>query len=556
MRSLPSSGSPAPPPARQPGRRRRSLATALTLLVATACGGSPHAPASTATAAAEVDAETQAKREEDARRRKDRKLDERISVDNVQKRLSPYLDSIGAGFGRGAQPSGVVSLSAGGDVIYERGFGYADVARETRNDEDTVFRLGAVSAQFTAAAVLRLVQAGKLATSDPISKFIPDYPGPGAAITVHQLLSHTSGLPSFTNRPELSARRREVFTPAQLLELFWAEPLEFDPGRDFGYSDSDYVVLGVIIEKVTRQSYADYMREELFEPFDLDDTLVGPPRSTEDVARGYSAAATGELAPVEGFHDSILYAAGGVRSTAHDLQKWHDALQEGDVLGPELEALSLTVVKGHYACGWFVREHRGHTVLSHPGAVEGFVTHFARVPDLDLSIVVLMNNSSLDAVSIADAALGIALGEPIEPLPRQTSVTLDPSVPPRITGTYRLSEASAKQLSAQKIPKRALFAMRAVRVYQDGDKLYFKPQDQAAVPMVATGRTSFVLVGGKAKIEVPLDPGEAPATRLLLDQGPLHAEFERRARQRGKPEEPEEAEEPGDRDDADEPSRP
>lgn len=540
MRSLPSSGYSAPLSVRQPGRRRHALAAALAILAGDACGGSPRAPASAAPSV--VEAETEAKREEETRRRKDRSLDERLSIDNVQRRLSPYLDSIGAGFGRGAQPSGVVSLSAGGEVIYERGFGHADAARETRNDEDTVFRLGAVTAQFTAAAVLRLVQAGKLGTNDPISKFLPDYPGPGAAITVHQLLSHTSGLPNYMSRPELLGRRGEAFTPRQLLELFWAEPLEFEPGRDFGYSDSDYVVLGLIIEKVTRQSYADYMREELFEPFDLDDTQVGAPKSSDDVARGYSAGPNGELMPVDGFHDSILYAAGGVRSTAHDLAKWHDALQEGDVLGPELEALSLKVVKGHYACGWFVREQRGHTVVSHPGALEGFVSHFARVPDLDLSIAVLLNNSSLDAAGVADAALGIALGEPIEPLPRQTSVALDVSVPPRITGTYRLSEASAKQLEARKIPKRALFAMRSVRIYQDGATLYFKPQGQAAVPMVATGRSSFVLVGGKAKIEVPLDPGDAPSTRLLLDQGPLHAEFERRARQRGKPEEPEDQE--------------
>jgi CubicO group peptidase (beta-lactamase class C family) len=527
----------------------RSLIFGVTLLgvvlLGNACGGSPRAPTNTGSAASEGETQEQAdakrQRDEAARRRKDRKLDDRVSVDNVQQRLSPYLDSIGAGLGRGAQPSGIVSLSAGGDVIYERAFGYADAARETQVDEDTQFRLGAVSAQFTATAVLRLVQAGKLALTDPISKFLPDYPGPGAAITVHQLLSHTSGLPNYTSRPELSAKQNQVFTPRQLLELFWAEPLDFEPGRDFAYSDSDYVVLGLIIEKLTKQSYAEHMRDELFETFDLDDTEVGTRDRAKDAARGYAAGASGDLVAVEGLNDSILYAAAGVRATAHDLLEWHDALQEGDVLQPELEERSLQVVKGHYAYGWFVRQQRGHTVVSHSGALAGFVSHFARVPELDLAIVVLMNNSSLDVASIADAALGIALGEPIAPLPRETSVPLDPSVPPRITGTYRLSEESAKQLSARKIPKQALFAMRSVRVYQNGDKLFFKPQGQAAVPMVATGRSSFVLVGGKAKIEVPLDPGEAPATRLVLDQGPLHAEFERRARQRGKPEEPEEA---------------
>ncbi|HWO09048.1 MAG TPA: serine hydrolase domain-containing protein, partial [Polyangiaceae bacterium] len=419
MRSVPPGGYLSLGTARQ---RSRALVLAAALLLGNGCGSSPHA----ATSATTTRGEDAAKREEAVRRRKERRLDERVSVDNVQRRLSPYLDSIGAGLGPGAQPSGVVSLSAGGDVIYERSFGYADLAREERNEEDTAFRIGAITAQFTAAAVLRLVQAGKLATSDPISKFLPDYPGPGGAISVHQLLSHTSGLPNYSNRPELLARRGAAITPRELLELFWAEPLEFEPGRDFGYSDSDYVVLGLIIEKVTRQSYAEHMREALFEPFDLDDTQVGAPESSEDAARGYSAAPDGGLVPTVGFDDSLLYAAAGVRSTAQDLQRWHDALQEGDVLEPELEERSLLVVENHYAYGWFVREQRGFQVLSHPGAVEGFVSHFARVPELDLSIVVLMNNSSVDATSIADAALGIALGEAIEPLPRQSSVALDP----------------------------------------------------------------------------------------------------------------------------------
>jgi hypothetical protein len=228
------------------------------------------------------------------------------------------------------------------------------------------------------------------------------------------------------------------------------------------------------------------------------------------------------------------------------------ALQEGRVLDAKHEALSLRVVKSHYAYGWFVREQLGHTVISHPGALDGFVSEFTRVPGLDLAVVVLLNNSSVDATRLADAALGIALGDEIEPLPKESSVALDESIPPRIIGTYRLSEAAAKQLEQRKIPKRALLSMRSVRIYQEGSTLYFKPSGQAAVAMVATGRSSFVLVGGKAKIEVPLDPGDAPATRVLLEQGPLQVEFTRRARQRGKPETTEEDTAAGD----DEPQEP
>jgi D-alanyl-D-alanine carboxypeptidase len=472
--------------------------------------------------------------------RDERRLDERVSVDNVRARLSPFIDSIGAGFGPGHQVSGFVTLSAGGDVIYERAFGHADAKADEDNSSDTSFRIGAISAQFTAAAVLRLVQAKKLSLDDSIAKLIPDYPAVGSRITVHQLLSHTSGLPNYLNQPGLLERRAQKLAPEELLASFWSEPLEFEPGSDFGYSDSDYVVLGVIIERVSGQSYAEHMRKELFEPFDLDDTSVGQRGSASDAARGYKASASGQLETVQGFDDSILYAAAGIRSTAHDLLEWHDALQEGQVLDAKHEALSLAVVKNHYAYGWFVREQLGHTVISHPGALDGFVSEFTRVPGLDLAVVVLLNNSSVDATRLGDAALGIALGDEIEPLPKESSVALDESIPPRIIGTYRLSETAAKQLEQRKIPKRALLSMRSVRIYQEGTTLYFKPSGQAAVAMVATGRSSFVLVGGKAKIEVPLDPGDAPATRVMLEQGPLQVEFTRRARQRGKPETSEE----------------
>lgn len=469
----------------------------------------------------------------------ERKLDPRISADNLQARLTPYIESIGAGFGLGYRASGFVSVSAGGDSIYEHGFGQADRSTGKPSSEDTSFRVGAITKQFTAAAVLRLVGEGRLAVTDSIGKHLPEYPSPGKSITLHQLLSHTSGLPSYMSHPALVARRSEAFTPAELLELFWNEPLEFAPGSDFRYSDSDYAVLGVIIERVSGQSYKEHMEKRLFEPFDLDHTVVGDAPADDDRATGYSASETDGLSPAAGPHGSILYSAAGISSSASDLLRWHDALTEGEVLEPAEAEAWVRPVQNQFAYGWFVREERGFTVLSHGGAVEGFVSHFARVPELDLAIVVLSNNSSVDATPIANAAFAAALGEKVEPREKGAKYSLDPNTPPRITGTYRLSDAAAEKLKQRKIPKKALQAMRSVRIYQESEKLYFKPTGQSAVPMIATGPNRFVLLGGQAKIEVELDSGGSPATRLVLDQGPLSVEFTRRARVRGKPDAPE-----------------
>ncbi len=503
-------------------------------LVSSALGCSPSSPPSSKAA-------DSAEPEEELPRppRKERRLDPRITVDNLRARLTPYIESIGAGFGAGYQPTGIVSVSAAGENVYEHAFGRADQQAGTPNTADTSFRIGGISSQFTATAVLRLAQAGKLALTDSIKKYLPEYPEPGAAITVHQLLSHTGGLPNYLLDPALVPRRAQAFTPKELLELFWNEPLEFTPGSDFRYSDSGYAVLGVIIERVSGQSYEAFMQREIFSRFGLEHTRVGDGPADEQSARGYSASESGGLEAVQGFHSSILYAGGGIRSTARDLLLWHDALQNGEVLDAEHQAALSKPVSNHYAYGWFVREELGHTVLSHAGGVEGFVSHFARIPDLDLAAVVLFNNSSIDTAQVLLSSLGAALGEKVEPRSKDTLVALEPDIPPRITGTYRLSDSAAEEMKQRKVPKKALAAMRSVRIIEEQGKLLFKPIGQAAVPMIATGRSSFVLVGGKAKIEVELDSNGSPATRLVLKQGPLSIEFTRRARVRGKPEEPE-----------------
>lgn len=471
----------------------------------------------------------------------ERELDRRLAPDNIEKQLAPFIASVGAGFGAGYQPTGFVAISGAGEVLYVQGFGFRDHGAREPNTAETSFRIGAVSEPFTAAAVLRLSMQGKLSLDDPISRHLPEYPQPGASITLHQLLSHTSGLPNYLSDPALLERRSEPLSPRQLLERFWSAPLEFSPGSDFRYSDSNYVVLGAIIERAAGRSYAEHVRRDIFQRFGLKHTAVGDDAAGTELARGYSASSTGALEPARLIDASLLYSAAGVRSTARDLLRWHDALQTRSVLDAPHMDLMVRPVLGQFGYGWFVREEHGFTVLSHTGATPGYVTHFARVPELDLAIAVLINNSAVDALPIADAALRAALGQEVKPREKASALELDTALTSRITGTFRLNDAAAEELKRRKIPRQALQSMRSIRVYEEGGKLYFKPTGQAAVQMLPSGPSAFVLLGGKAKIEVPLDPDGAPATRLLLEQGPLKVEYTRRARVRGKPEEPEES---------------
>jgi CubicO group peptidase (beta-lactamase class C family) len=469
-----------------------------------------------------------------------RELSERIAKDNIEEQLAPYIESIGAGFGPGYQASGFVSVAGAGQVLYAEGFGFADASEKTRNTADTPFRIGAVTKQFTAAAILRLCARGKLSLDDTVAELLPGYPEVGARITVHQLLSHTAGLPNYLTSAALAGRMNQKLTPQQLLELFWNEPLEFAPGSDFRYSDSGYAVLGAIIEKVSGRAYAEHMQRDLFDRFGLTHTTVG---DTEDGARGYVAGESGALEPALTIDASILYAAAGIRSSANDLLRWHDALAAGAALAPAQLELFSKPVRENYAYGWFVREDHGFTVTSHAGATPGFSAEFLRVPELDLAIVVLTNDSAVEASPIADSALSAALGEKVQPLEKATPIDLDTAVTSRLTGTFRLSDAAAERLKARKISKQALQAMRSVRIYEEKGKLYFKPVGQTAVPMLATGAGSFTLLGGKAKIQAVLDADGSPATRLTLTQGTLEVEYTRRARVHGKAFEEDDAEE-------------
>lgn len=510
------------------------LATAF--LLAAACGGSVQsAPPPGAAPAESGSAEAPAR---------DRKLDARLDPDNLGAQLTPYVESIGAGFGPGYRASGFVAVSAAGQRLYERAFGHADHEAETENTADTLFRVGGITKQFTAAATLLLAASGKIELGAPVVRYLPEYPGPGANVTLHQLLSQTAGLPDYMSdrtlrqpaaQPNAAVAGKKT---SELLELFWNLPLEFEPGSSYRYGESGYAVLGAIIESVSGQSYSEHMQRAVFDRFGLAHTTAGAPPDGAEIARGYTAGGDGGLALARSVDPSVLFAGAGVSSSASDLLAWHDALQTGRVLSGELEAAFYRPVQGRHAYGWFIDESRGVRVLRHGGNLDGFAAQYARVPELDLAIAVLCNNSSIDASAIFDAALRAALGEQVPPLEAGKGIPVDPSIPPRITGIYRLSDSSAEELKQRRIPKKALQAMLSVRIYDENGTLYFRPVGQSAVPMIATGPGRFILLGGKAKIEVRLDPDDAPATVLELEQGPLRAEFTRRARVRGKPEEP------------------
>jgi CubicO group peptidase (beta-lactamase class C family) len=226
-----------------------------------------------------------------------------------------------------------IAVARNGELILDKGYGYADLENELPATARSVYRIGSITKQFTAAAILRLVDEGKLSLDDELTKFLPDYFTGGRKITIHHLLTHTSGIKSYTSLgPKWRTKMRLDLTHDELVGLFMDEPFDFEPGEKYLYNNSGYYLLGMIIEKITGQSYGDYLEEVFFRPLGLEST-----RYCDETpliryrARGYAPSLTG-LVNAQPISMNQPYAAGSLCASAADLVRWQEALSGGEVV--------------------------------------------------------------------------------------------------------------------------------------------------------------------------------------------------------------------------------
>ncbi len=307
---------------------------------------------------------------------------------------------------------GTVLVARGGEVVFSKGYGMANLEWDVPNSSPTKFRLGSVTKQFTAASILLLEERGKLKVEDPVKKYMPDAPAAWDKITIFHLLTHTSGIPSFTSFPDY--RQTEPFetTPEKLVARFRDKLLEFAPGEKWSYSNSGYVLLGYLIEKISGQSYATFVQENIFTPLGMKDS--GYDSNSEIIphrASGYTPSKDG---PVNaGFiHMSIPFSAGSLYYTTEDLLKWERGLFGGSVLSAASLQKMTTPFRHDYAFGVGVHTTGGHKMIDHGGGIEGFNTHLAYYPEDQLTVVVLGNLNG-PASEIAGKLGAVALGQPV-----------------------------------------------------------------------------------------------------------------------------------------------
>jgi D-alanyl-D-alanine carboxypeptidase len=289
-----------------------------------------------------------------------------------------------------------------GRVAIEKSYGLAVEEWEVPNSPDTKFEIASLSKQFTAAAILQFVESGKLQVSDPVSKFYPEAPQSWKGITVHQLLTHTSGLPN--NRPEDFTKGLCVpYTDEELIKTFRDRPLAFTPGSSWAYTNTEYYLLAFIIEKLSGESYGSYLASHVFEPLKMvhsgfATTLAVVPQ----LAQGYTRQG-GTLRHRDYFDRSLEIGAGGIYTNVEDMLLWNKALDSpGFLNGHSLDLMFTAHPPGNYGYGWFI-ETSPRRKIYHEGGDPGFAAFEARYPDEHAVIIVLANEDDSPVRDIADA---------------------------------------------------------------------------------------------------------------------------------------------------------
>mgnify|MGYP001188771083 CR=1 FL=1 len=325
-----------------------------------------------------------------------------------------------------------------GQVIYTRAFGMANLELNVPMQPDMVFRIGSITKQFTAVAILQLMEQGKLSLQDDITKFIPDYPTQAYTITIEHLLTHTSGIKSYTNLPGYIENVRTDMKPDELINTFKNQPMEFAPGTKWNYNNSGYFLLGYIIEKVTGKSYPDYIQENFFTPLGMTSTCYGSDtKIIKNRAYGYQQGGDG-VANSDYCSMTQPYSAGSIMSTVGDLFKWHQALYAGKLVKKETLEKAVTEYRlsngkgSGYGYGWFLSQLQGSPTVEHGGGIFGYLTSSVYLPKEDVYVALFSNSTAKAPEFTALKMAAMAIGKPLV----TTGITLDEATLDQYAGVY------------------------------------------------------------------------------------------------------------------------
>ncbi len=410
------------------------------------------------------------------------------------------MDQIVQSYVADHQFMGTALVARGSQVLFSKGYGSADLEWNIPNSPNTKFRLGSVTKQFTAASTLLLEERGKLSVSDPVKKYMPDAPAAWDKITIFNLLTHTSGIPNFTSFPDYRKLEPFATTAAELVARFRDKPLDFEPGEKWSYSNSGYVLLTYLIEKITGEKYEKFVGENIFTPLGMKDS--GYDSNSAIILHRASGYVYGK----NGFENAgfinmtVPQGAGALYSTTDDLLKWEQGLFGGKVLqAASLEKMTKPF-KNDYAFGLEVSTAGGRKKIAHGGGIEGFNTDLEYFPEDKLTVVVLGNMNGPAPGQIAKQLAAVAHGETVTLPGERKEITVDAKVLSRYVGAYELNPGINMLITLE------------------GNQLISKLGPQPPVPIFPQSETLFFAKVVDAQIEFPKDDGQGKASQLTLHQ--------------------------------------
>jgi len=376
-------------------------------------------------------------------------------------------------------PGGAILVAKGGNIIHEGRFGKANIEAGTNNAVTNNYKIGSITKQFTSVAILMLQEQGKLSVDDKITKHLSDYPEPN--ITLRQLLNHTAGLPNYTNMPSWFSTANESKTVDEMLAFFKDEPLDFKPGTDWSYSNSGYIVLGAVIEKVSGISYEEFIEKNIFNKIGMNHTYYG--RDDEKIAElaiGYSKKVGGTFEKAMEMSLTQPYAAGSIISTVGDQFIWIKAIRDNKLISEESKKSAWTSAilpngkNTHYGFGWMQNEIAGYQSIEHGGSIFGFVCSGVYIPEQDIFVSILSNR---DGVSPDEIAVRIAAAVAGHPYVIGATIPLTKQEMEEYVAVYDFEDGSTRTITT------------------DGENLYSQKSGSVKLKIIPVAKDEFVFEG-------------------------------------------------------------
>ncbi len=369
----------------------------------------------------------------------------------LEKTTVQFIDSIMNATYKPTDPGAVVLVAQNGKPLYEKAFGMANIELKVPNKTEYAFCIGSMTKQFTAVCMLQLAQQGKVDLKDDIKKYLPDYNAHGRKITIENLLSHTSGIPSYTEIEGFEKNIMKDMSKDEMVKSFMNDSLLFEPGTDWSYCNSGYFLAGLIIEKVSGMPFEQYIQKNIFDVLGMTHSYTGShQRSIPGMVTGYEPADSASSMPASYFSWGWVFTAGYLISTVEDLLKWDEALYTNKLIDQKVMQKAHTNFllnngdKANYGFGWALGNYNELNYVTHGGAINGFLSNAFRIPSKHLYVVVLSNNSG---VSPNDATVQIAFKSAGQPLENPKPVTLTSAQAKEYEGAYRMHRSGGRLIT-------------------------------------------------------------------------------------------------------------